>query len=151
MKEVIVQTRVLNALSIQTNLANEMNPNTAKIGSLWQKFDAEVPVDYQHGERVYGLYSNYENGVEGNFTATAAYDGKSLDFLNEVTIEAGKYLLFEAEASSSDDNARGATVMALWGEVWAYFGGNPKHIRAFLTDFDFYKDATHIEVYVSIL
>ena len=151
MKETIVQKKVLNGLSIQTNIANEMNTNTAKIGALWQRFDQEVLVDYQGGERVYGLYSNYENGAAGDFTTSAAYDGKSLPFLNEITIEAGKYLLFEAQASSSDDKARGAVVLALWGEVWAYFAGNPKHTRAFRTDFDFYKDATHIEVYVSIL
>ena len=151
MKEVIIKQRVLNGISIQTSLADEMDPKKAKIGVLWQKFDHEVPVDYKGGERVYGLYSSYENGTEGNFNATAAYDGKSRHFLKEVVVEGGKYLLFEAEANSSDDEARGATVMALWGEVWGYFGANSNHTRAFKTDFDFYKDATHIEVYVSIL
>ena len=151
MKEVILQKRVLNGLSVQTSLADEMDPKMAKLGVLWQKFDQEVPVDYKGGERVYGLYSSYENGAESSFSATAAYDGKSLPFLKEVVVEGGKYLLFEAVASGSDDEARGATVIALWGEVWAYFGSSSEHIRAFKTDFDFYKDASHIEVYVSIL
>ena len=150
MKEVTLDQKKVYGLSLRTNMVNEMNPSTAKIGDLWQKFDAEVAVDYKGGERVYGLYYDYENGIEGDFSVTAAYDGQAKG-LEKLLIEAGKYLLFEAEAKSANDLERTNTVIALWGEVWDYFANEPQHTRAFNRDFDFYKDQTHIEVYVSIL
>jgi len=147
---VIIEERSVYGLSTRTTIAQEMDSSQAKIGVLWQKFDQKVPVDYQNGERVYGVYSDYESDATGEFSAIAAYDGKRLASLQEVTLPAGKYLLFEAEASSADDEARTKTILQLWGEVWNYFAQQPKHRRAFTTDFDFYKDPTNIEVYVSI-
>jgi len=151
MKEIVLEEKSVYGMTTRTNLKDEMDPARAKIGPLWQKFDREVPVAYEKGERVYGLYYDYVDGMEGDFSVTAAYDGKVLPTLEEIHIEAGKYLLFEAEAARADDETRANTVLRLWGEVWAYFEKSPQHVRAFKRDFDFYRDATHIEVYVSIL
>ena len=151
MREVTLEERSVYGLSTRTTITQEMDPSQAKIGPLWQRFDQEIPVDYQNGERVYGVYSNYEGDATGEFSAIAAYDGKRLSSLEEVVLPSGKYLLFEGEASSSDDEARTKTVIYLWTEVWNYFDQQPKHTRAFKTDFDFYNGPTHIEVYVSIV
>ena len=151
MTEVILEERRVYGLSTRTTITQEMDPSQAKIGPLWQRFDQEVPVDYQNGERVYGVYSNYESDATGAFSAVAAYDGKKRATLEEVTLPSGKYLLFEAEVNGADDAARTKTVIQLWTEVWEYFSKQPKYTRAFQTDFDFYNGPTHIEVYVSIL
>jgi len=151
MREVMIDGRSVYGLSTRTTIAQEMDPSQAKIGALWQKFDQTVPVDYQNGERVYGVYSDYESDATGEFNTIAAYDGKRLSLLEEVVLPSGKYLLFEAEASGVDDEARTKTILQLWGQVWSYFAQKPNHTRAFKTDFDFYKGLMHIEVYVSIL
>jgi hypothetical protein len=51
----------INGLSTITDNATEMDPNKGNIATLWQAFDTAVPVDYKNGERVYGVYSNYES------------------------------------------------------------------------------------------
>ena len=51
-----------------------MNPQLSKIGSLYQRFDKEVNVDYADGFRVYGLYYNYESDASGEFSVLAGTD-----------------------------------------------------------------------------
>jgi len=73
-----VSQQIINGLSTRTDNAAEMDPIRGKIPALWQTFDDCVPVDYQHGERVYGVYSDYESDHTGKFTVLAGFDGKSL-------------------------------------------------------------------------
>jgi len=56
MEVVQLKAKKIKGFSISTNNADEMNLATAKIGQLWQKFNDTVAVDYQHGDRVYGVY-----------------------------------------------------------------------------------------------
>ena len=42
-------------------------------------------------------------------------------------------------------------VIDTWKKVWAYFSDiNNKHRRAYTTDFEFYKNANEIEIYIAI-
>jgi predicted transcriptional regulator YdeE len=71
MKIEVIDEKQIYGLSVRTTNTNEMNPETAKIGKTWQKFDSEVSVDYQGGERVYGVYYDYESDANGKFTVLA--------------------------------------------------------------------------------
>ncbi len=153
MKQVQLETKVLKGISTRTANKNEMSPDTAKIGALWQTFDQTVSVDYKNGERVYGVYTDYESDMDGEFTVLAAYDGKAsgTDNLEKVTIEAGKYLCFEAVAQTEDDAGRAQAIIQTWGEVWQYFSHEPDYKRAYTTDFEFYNGPAKIEIYIAIL
>ena len=150
MKTVDIEEKVIYGMSVRTTNANEMNPETAKIGKTWQKFDNEVTVDYQNGERVYGVYFNYESDANGEFNVLAGYE-KSNNSLDNAIIQKGKYLIFEAKAKTEDDNARIQAVIETWGKVWQYFNNEKsEYKRAYQTDFEYYKNQTDIDIYISI-
>lgn len=150
MKIVELKEKAIFGTSIRTTNSNEMNPETAKIGIAWKKFDKEIVVDYQGGERVYGIYYNYESDASGEFDVLAGYE-KDNNSLDKVIIQNGKYLIFEAKAKTSDDNARIQAVIETWGKVWQYFSDvNSEYKRAYKTDFEYYKNQTDIDIHISI-
>jgi len=42
-----IEERIIYGISTRTKNSNEMNPKTAKIGTIWQKFDSTVEVNYK--------------------------------------------------------------------------------------------------------
>jgi predicted transcriptional regulator YdeE len=93
MKVEEIEEKIIYGIKTRTKNSNEMNPETAKIGVIWQKFDSAVEVNYKDGERVYGIYYNFESDANGEFDVLAGYE-TSNDKLNTVKIEKGKYLVF---------------------------------------------------------
>jgi len=150
MNIVNIEEKQIFGLSVRTANAREMNPETAQIGATWQKFDQDVSVDYQGGERVYGVYYDYESDANGEFNVLAGTE-KADEALEKVTIQKGKYLVFKGRATAADEQARIQTVINLWGEVWAYFEDpDSEHKRAYSTDFEHYKNPKEINIYISI-
>ena len=151
MEVVNIKDKVLYGLCVRTKNVDEMNPQTAKIGALWQKFASEVAIDYESGVSVYGVYFNYESDMNGSFDVLAGYDGAKDDKLEKVLIQGGKYLVFKEEAKEPTDGARVEAVIKTWGRVWEYFmDDKSEYKRAYTTDFEFYKDATNIEICIAI-
>lgn len=151
MKVVEIDAKNIYGLSVRTTNVNEMNPETAKIGKAWQKFDNQVSVDYQGGERVYGVYYDYESDANGEFNVLAGTENIN-GSLEKVTILKGKYLVFEGKASSPDDNARTQAVIDTWSKIWEHFDSKElEYKRACKTDFEYYKNQTDISIYISII
>jgi len=153
MEAVEIDEKVLYGLKQRTCNSDEMNYESAKIAPLWKKFDTLIDVDYKGGERVYGVYTNYESDATGPFDVYASYDGAEVKSANlqKVVIKAGKYLVFKECVQTPDDTARVKAIIEAWSRVWNYFSQEEsKYKRAFNTDFEYYRDATHIELYISI-
>ena len=150
MEIITIDEKQIYGISVRTTNAQEMNAETAQIGKTWQKFDQAVSVDYQGGERVYGVYYDYESDANGEFNVLAGTE-KADEVLEKVIIRSGKYLVFKGRATAPDDKARVEAVIKTWGEVWDYFS-NPDsvHKRAYITDFEHYKNPTEIDIYISI-
>ncbi len=150
MKVVEIEKKTIHGVSVRTTNKNEMNPQTAKIGLVWQEFSQKVSVDYQGGEKVYGVYYNYESDANGEFDVLAGVENKS-EKLDSVTIKKGRYLVFHKEFEATDDNTRIQAITETWGKIWKYFSDeNLEYKRAYLTDFEFYKNQHEIEIYISI-
>jgi len=143
-----VEEKRIRGCSIRTTNANEMNPSTGKIGPLWQEFYDKVEVDYKNGNRVYGVYFDYESDVTGEFSALAGTDQLDVSShtkLETITIQSGKYLVFKA----SGDVPK--IVIDTWGIVWEYFskeGG--EYERLYTTDFEYYANQSEIEIYIAV-
>ncbi len=151
MKVVHIAEKTIYGISTRTTNAQEMNPETAQIGNIWRKFDREIPVDYQNGERVYGVYYNYESDANGEFNVLAGYE-KENNTLDKTTIHNGKYLVFEGKAKSADDNARVQAVIETWGKIWEYFKNeNSEYKRSYQSDFEYYKSRSDIDICISII
>lgn len=143
-----VSEKIINGLSIRTDNATEMDPEKGKIGGLWQTFDNTVPVDYQHGERVYGVYVDYESDHTGKFTVIAGFDGKSFPEaanLQAVTIPEAKYLVFTHKGEMPQ------IAIDAWTEIWHYFSNEEsEYQRCYSTDFEYYPNGNEIQVHIAI-
>lgn len=134
----------LNGLSVRTKNADEMNPSKAKIAPLWKKFFKEIAPTLIDGSRVYGVYSNYESDASGEFDLTACTDQK-VPNANSIGVKSGKYLVFSAKGTMPK------VVIDTWGEVWNYFSSDEsKYERAYITDYELYKNDQEIEIYIGI-
>lgn len=145
-----IEEKMIYGISTRTKNADEMSRQTAKIGNIWQKFDNAVDVDYKGGERVYGVYYNYESDANGEFDVLAGYE-ISNDTLESVKIEKGQYLVFNKRYEENNDNIRIQAVIETWGKIWEYFSNeSSQYKRAYKTDFEYYKNQNEIEIYISI-
>ncbi len=148
MKTVHVDKMEITGISVRTTNACEMNPETAKIGALHQRFDDKVSIDYKNGARVYGVYYDYASDENGEFSILAGADRiseSSLENPERVSIAAGEYLVFRAQGEIP------AIVIETWSKVWAYFSANEAgHERAFTTDFELYRSQDVVELYIAV-
>ncbi|WP_321777919.1 GyrI-like domain-containing protein [Sulfurimonas sp.] len=145
-----IEEKLIYGISTRTKNSNEMDPKTAKIGAIWQKFYSTVEVNYKDGERVYGIYYNFESDANGEFDVLAGYE-ISNENLDKITIQKGKYLVFHKTLKETDDNARIQAVIETWGKIWKYFSNeNSQYKRVYKTDFEHYKEKNEIEIYISI-
>jgi len=141
---------IIYGLSTRTCNANEMNAKTAKIGQLWQDFTKQVEVDFKNGERVFGVYYDYQSDASGDFNVLAG-SSKNHPNLEQVTITTGRYLVFKNKATADNDTARVQAVIKTWGQIWQYFAdGQSEYKRTFTTDFEHYKNPTNIAIYIAI-
>ena len=134
----------VRGLSVRTTNRAETRHETAKIPRLWQEF-ASVCAGCTEPTRAYGVYSDYDADMYGEFTVTAALPG---DFphrdAREVTIPAGTYLCFEGSGPCP------ATVIALWQKVWEYFAKGDAPARTYRCDFEEYIDRDSVAVFIGI-
>jgi len=144
----LVSEKTINGLCTRTDNATEMDQKTGKIGTLWQAFDAAVAVDYKNGERVYGVYSNYESDHTGKFTVLVGFDGPSFPSslnLEKITIPAAKYLVFSHKGEMPQ------IAIDAWTDVWNYFSNSKvSHQRLYSTDFEYYPNGNEIEVHIAV-
>lgn len=143
-----VSEQIIKGFSTRTDNETEMNPNTGKIPALWKMFDETVPVNYKGGERVFGVYFNYESDHNGQFDVLAGFDGASTPpekEIEQITIQAGKYLVFTHRGEMPQ------IAIDAWTEVWQYFSSNkPEHERLYSTDFEYYPSENQIEVHIAV-
>lgn len=135
----------LAGLQIRTSNQKEMNPESAKIGSLWQRFYEELTKSGEMPECSYGVYSNYESDQHGEYDLTVAKTGEfNGEGSIEITIPSGKYLKFEKEGPLPD------SALQLWQEIWNYFENTSNHERTFICDFEEYSSMTDVAIYIGI-
>jgi predicted transcriptional regulator YdeE len=145
-----IEEKSIYGISVRTKNSNEMNPETAKIGAIWQEFDSTVEVNYKDGERVYGVYYNFESDANGEFDVLAGYEILNSK-LDTVKIQKGKYLVFNKIFEETDDNTRVQAIIETWGKIWEYFlNEDSQYKRIYKTDFEYYKGQNEIEIYISI-
>ncbi len=145
-----IEEKTIYGISTRTKNSNEMNPETSKIAAIWQKFDNTVEVNYKDGERVYGVYYNFESDANGEFDVLAGYE-TSNNKLDTVKIQKGRYLIFNKTFDKTDDNTRVQAIIETWGEIWEYFSNeSSQYKRIYKTDFEYYKGMNEIEIYISI-
>ncbi|WP_085297460.1 GyrI-like domain-containing protein [Cognaticolwellia mytili] len=140
------QSTNILGLSIRTSNQDEMIPSEAKIGDLWAQFYSEYGGKLTEKSNVYGVYTDYASDFNGQYSVYAAADTlDASDELIALTLSAGKYLVFSAQGEIP------GSVIALWKHIWHYFSsGETAHERAYTTDFEHFKSATSVDIYIAL-
>ncbi len=149
----------LMGIAARTTNAAEAEGTDAKIGGLWEKFSAEslpghIPYQTEPGI-IYGLYCEYENGLDGAYTVMAGcvvHPGATPPGnLTVRDIPAARYAVFTSEQGPMPD-----IVMDSWARIWEMTPGDLGGERAFTGDFEIYderaastKDA-QIDIWISL-
>ena len=145
-QKVEVQSKTVTGLQIHTKNADEMNPKTQKIAPLWGRFYSEMLPTLSEGATVYGVYHNYESDAQGEFDVLVGADKLELtEEMKSVEIQAGKYLMFPVKGELPQ------AIIETWTQVWAYFEDpSIDERRAYETDFELYKSADVVEIYIGV-
>jgi predicted transcriptional regulator YdeE len=133
----------------RTTNAAEQNPQTGKIGGLWQQFFGSS--FFQPTAGVVGVYSNYESDAMGAFDVTAGVPSSSLSSgtapanTQIVQIQAGQYLVFRGKGAMPQ------AVIDAWGQIWQHFGQPRTDVaRVYRTDFEQYIGADEVAIHISV-
>lgn len=144
--------RIIAGIQVRTNNRLEMSPDDSRIDRLWDGFrsehlDRQIP-DRAAGSPVYGVYSDYQDGEDGDYSVLAGVEvtdeAKIPDDYRTVVIEAGDYLVFRARGRLAD------IVMETWSAIWRYFEQGDTPQRRFQTDYEVYESTDKIAIYIGV-
>ena len=146
MKVTRVKKLMISGINVVTNNEFEMSEENGKIASLWEEYFAndvyKKTFDKANSDFMYGVYSDYESDVTGNYKITVGVEVTKAK--NAIVIEDKKYLVFTKKGELP------MVVVELWEEIWDYFEKNSDYERSFEVDFEKYAKEDEIEIYVSI-
>lgn len=147
MKVKQLSSKTLIGLKVRTCNANEMNTDTAKIANLWQDFNEKYGSKLTEKTNIYGVYTNYETDMSGDFDVIACCDDQAIKVSDSVKIntENSRYLVFSGEGEMPD------AIIDLWGAIWQYFSSDDcAYKRTYTSDFEYYKNANEVEIAIAI-
>ncbi|WP_368030186.1 GyrI-like domain-containing protein [Arcobacter sp. s6] len=146
MKVTRIKKLMISGISAVTNNEFEMSEENGKIAQLWEDYFAndvyKKTFDKSNSDFMYGVYSNYDSDVSGNYKVTVGVEVTKAK--NAIVIEDKKYLVFTKQGELP------MVVVELWEKIWDYFEKNSDYERAFEIDFEKYAKEDEIEIYVSI-
>ena len=151
---------MLVGLTARTNNANEMNPNTSKIGALAGSYwESQVANGFQNRTNpgvTYSIYTEYESDEHGEYTyfigeVVVSLDNQDLSQFQTLVIPKSSYQKFTTAPGEIPN-----IVISSWQEIWGMnesdFGGR----RQYIADFEVYDEraqnpnAAVIDIYIGI-
>lgn len=149
----------LVGITVRTNNAAEMNPETAQIGPVYQEFFGQKLQDkILHRKTpgtVFAVYTNYESDFTGDYTF----------FLGEeVTSFADQAEEFEKLIVASQDYAKFTSepgqmpkvVIDMWQKIWQMSAADLGGERTYVADFEVYDEQSAdpqnaiVDIYIGI-
>lgn len=143
----------VTGLCVRTRNSDEINPATARIGELWERFFSQswercLPARGDADNRIFGVYSGYESNEHGAFDVTAGVavppPVAPVAGAVQVTVLEGRYLVFTGQGAMPQ------TVIETWVEVWRYFSQHPAIRRRFGTDFEAYEGPDKVDIHIGV-
>lgn len=149
MKYELVTLKEKTAVGISAKTSNS-SPDMCKIiGGLWKRFFEDgifFGIKNKSNEKSLGLYYDYENNENGNYTTAVACEvneAVETENLEIITIPAGKYAKFVVKGNMV------TAVNNFWQELWKM-----DLPRAFTCDFEEYQNSdpenSEIHIYISL-
>lgn len=150
---------LLAGISVRTNNGNEMNPELAKIGSLFNRFNqegvGETILNRVNPGVIYSVYTDYETDEHGDYTYFLGEEVRTFEEpsngLTTLSIPASKYTKFTIGPGKMPQ-----ILIEAWKEIW---GMNPIELggkRTYRADFEIYDnraqnpDNTSLDILIGI-
>lgn len=144
---VVLPEKLIAGCSARTN--NNSPDMSAVIGGVWQKFYSDgvyANIPYKLNEKALGIYTDYENDENGDYTIMAGCEVGRHDMNGNFeicTIPAGRYAKFVVKGHMQK------AVSDFWQELWKM-----KLDRSFICDFEEYQnnsiDECEIHIYIGL-
>ncbi|MBC1603945.1 hypothetical protein HCJ39_04245 [Listeria rocourtiae] len=116
----------------KTRTNNFNDPDVAnKIRKLW----TEVQNLQQTNATFYGIYEEYENDYQGDYTVSVATSIRPFETSKEIMIPDQGYQVFNVETD----------VFATWQQIW-----NTPLNRSYLFDYEMYLPNGTIQIYIGL-
>ncbi|MDD1502855.1 zinc ribbon domain-containing protein [Lysinibacillus sp. CNPSo 3705] len=143
-------------ISARTSNANEITAQ-AKIPQLWSNFYQQNVVGQianAVNQVTYGLYSDYETDVNGEYAITLGVEVLATDDIPQgmvvKTVPAAKYLVFTSDKGPFEE-----VVVKAWQDVWAWLASSGVE-RTYTGDFEMYDERcanpqeAQVDIYIAI-
>lgn len=139
----------LFGIAARTSNGKEMT-GEGIIAKLWEQFwhngiSNRIP-GYEGHQPVYGCYTNYENGVSGEYTIFIGIQVEREvalpEGLEELVIPAATYVVFQSGEQYS-------SVAITWQNIWKWAETGQAE-RTFTGDFEVYEDGKPTEIYIAV-
>lgn len=137
-----VEKFIVSGFCVRTQNSDEFNESAAKLPNLWQRFYTSELATHAS---IFGVYSDYDSDANGFYTVTVGVVSEyAQPPLRSVTIQAGKYLVFQATGLMP------VTVIETWRRVWEFFAINTQYKRSFISDFEEYNGLDQVAIYIGL-
>ncbi len=159
-QEKVVKSEIkLIGITARTNNASEMNPTTAKISMIVQKYFygglSEKILHRKNPGITYSVYTEYESDMTGDYTYFLGEEVLSFDNILEgffaLTIPIQHYVKF-----TDGPGAMPGVCINLWQKIWQLNPGSLGGIRGYIADFELYDEraansqSTVLDIYIGI-
>lgn len=150
----------LVGIKVRTNNKNEIDPATAKIGSMMQRYFqeqiAQQITERKNPNRTICVYTEYESDASGDYTyfigeeVTAA--AKVPNGLSSHTIPMQPYAKFTPSPGQMP-----GVVISAWQRIWKMEAAELGGIRAYHSDFEVYDERAadpanaSLDIYIGVL
>jgi predicted transcriptional regulator YdeE len=149
----VAEKRIVG-IGVRTTNSEEMDPATANIPALWERFNSEgildrIPNRSEEGV-AFGVYSQFEGDAEGHYRVIAGAEVTSFADVPEgfesIYLPAGSYDVFPVEGEIPE------AILDTWTDIWDHYNTAGARQRAFIADFERYELGEEItaEIYVSV-
>lgn len=146
----IVELKKKTVAGLCDRTSNSDSDMPLKIGGLWQSFYSGViqKIPNKAGDTAIGLYTNYEDGAQGNYEVMVCCEVTGAGVLPEnvkiALIPAGRYARFSFQGDARNG------IADVWREIW-----NTDLSRKFTCDFEEYlpsDDYTNaqVDIYIAL-
>jgi predicted transcriptional regulator YdeE len=142
----------LVGIAVRTTNQQEMNPATAKIPGLWERFFQGMIADKVPNktsfESTLAAYTKYQSDYTGAYDLIVGREVNNLSSIpagmTGITIPAGKYLRFTATGPMPK------ALIDTWAYIWKYFSKNSQYQRAYTTDYEVHESNDKVDIYIAI-
>lgn len=156
---VVMPSKTLVGISCRTSNAREFNPETAQIAGMVNRYVQEN-IAQLLTQRVlpgttYAVYTDYENGVAGDYTYFLGEEVKDAasvpEGLSRLVIPEQRYI-----KATTEPGVMPAVCIEMWQRLWHFSPEELGGERAYVADFEVYDERAHdlqqavLDIYIGL-